>query len=168
MVEQGLAPGVQHGGDPNLRVQIIAPEFQQGGRHRVEQQGVQPGAILLDQRIKFMRQREHQMEVGNGQERFGLLVQPVKPIGPLAGGAMAVTAGVRHEMFFAAMAATIMMSAQGGRAAGHEGAQDFPMVVGQTVFPCVPGNSRPQHFRQGQSRSRRLDRRKRHASGDQA
>ena len=170
MVEQSLAPGVKHGGDADLRVKIVAPELQQRGRRRVEQQGVKPGAVLLDQRIEFMRQREHQMEIGNGQERFGLFVQPVKPIGPLAGGAMAVAAGVRDKMFLAAMAATIMMSAQGGRAAGHDGAQDFPMVERarrcSRVYRGIPARNTSAKVNPGvaaASTARRL-----HAAGDQA
>jgi len=99
MVQQGLAPGVQHGCNADLRVQAVAPKLQQRGGNGLEQQGIKPGLVLLDGRIEFMRQREHQMEVRYGQERFGLFVQPGKTVGSLTDGAMAVAAGVRNEMF---------------------------------------------------------------------
>lgn len=51
MVQQGLAPGVQHGGDANLRVQVVAPELQQRRRHAGKQQVVKPGALLSDVQI---------------------------------------------------------------------------------------------------------------------
>ena len=129
VVEQGLAPSVQHGSDADLRFEVVAAELQQRGRYGVEQQVVKAGAVLLDQVIEIMRQREYEMEVGNGQELFGLPFQPVMAVGPLAGGTMPVPARMRNEVIFAAMAALIMMPAQNGRAAGHDGAQNFPMVM---------------------------------------
>jgi hypothetical protein len=112
-----------------------------------------------------MRQREYQVEIRNGQERFSLFVQPVKTIGPLAGGTVAIAAGVRDKMFLAAMAALIEMSAQGGRAAGHDGAQDLPMLEGQTVCLRVWRHPGPQHLRQRQASRSRLNARRLHIPG---
>ena len=72
---------------------------------------------------------------------------------------MAVAAGVRNEMFLAAMLTAVVMSAQGGGAAGDQGTQDLPMVERQTMGLRMLRHSCPQHFRQGQFESRRLDRR---------
>ena len=60
VIQQSLAPGVQHGRDADLGVKMVAPEFSNVAAHRVEQQAIEGGAVLLDQGIEFMRQREHQ------------------------------------------------------------------------------------------------------------
>jgi len=150
MIEQGLTPRVQDGGNADLGIEVVATELQERGRHRIEQEVVKTGAVLLNQVVEFMRQREHEMEIGDGQEMFGLFVQPIITVGTLTGRTMTVPARMRHEVFFGALAALVIMSAQGGRAAGHNGAQNFPVVEGQTVFPRVLRHPASQNFRQSQ------------------
>ncbi len=68
MIQQGLAPGVQHGGDSQLRLQASPAKLQQRLAGGIEQQREQRLAILSDQGIERVRQREHQMKIRDREQ----------------------------------------------------------------------------------------------------
>src|SRR5215203_6711829 len=103
MIEQRLAPGVQHGRNADLCLEPFPPKLQQRGTGCLEQELEQNRSVLPDQPVERVRQREHQMEVGNGQERALLLFEPIRRPPALALRAVTVAATVRHEMFALAM-----------------------------------------------------------------
>src|SRR2546426_864729 len=70
-------------------------------------------------------------EVRHWQQSLLLVFEPAVSCLALAERAMAVAAGVRHEMALAALLAAVAMTAQGERTASQERTQDLPMVRGQ-------------------------------------
>ena len=74
-------------------------KLQQRLAGRLEQQVVEHALVLPDQRVERVRQGEDQMKYGTGSSAGRLLVQPVHGRRALALRAMAVAAGVGHEMF---------------------------------------------------------------------
>jgi len=91
--------------------------------------------IILDERVQFVREREHDMEVRDGQQVLGLLRQPPGALEPLATRTMPVAAGVRHEVLAPAAGTLILMPTQRRGVTGGKGAQNFPVMSGQTMRP---------------------------------
>lgn len=58
---------------------------------------------VLDERVQFVRESEHDVEVRNGQQVLGLLLQPLGTFGPLATRTVPAATGVRREVFSPAM-----------------------------------------------------------------
>jgi hypothetical protein len=136
MIAQRLAPGVQHGRDPQLRGQPLASERQQRLAGRVKEELEERGAVLADQAVEGMRQREDQMEIGHGQQRGGLLFEPGHGGRALAVRTMAVAATVGHDVFAAAVRAIERLSAQRAGPARGQRAQRLPLVGRK---PQIPG-----------------------------
>ena len=131
MVQQRLAPGVQHGGDAQLGLEAVPAKLQQGLAGGAEQQGVEGALVLLDQRVERVRQREHQVEIRHRQERRLLFGQPVSGRLPLAQRAVPVAAGMRHKMRAATLQAPVAMAAQCRGAASQQRVENAPMMPGQ-------------------------------------
>ena len=70
MLTERLAPGVQHQGGGNGPAQParVGAELNERCRDRFKQQGVDHTGVTLGERVQFMRQREHQMEVWHRQQ----------------------------------------------------------------------------------------------------
>src|SRR5438477_10417460 len=68
MVQQGLAPGVQDGGDAQANTPAVLPKLQQGLAGCHKQQCIELALVLLNQRIELVRQREDQMEIRHRQQ----------------------------------------------------------------------------------------------------
>ena len=150
VVEQCLAPGMQHCGHSDLRVEVVAAKLQKRRGYTVEQQIVECCSILLNDPVEFMRQGEDQVEIGNGQEQFSLSVHPIKAVGTLATRTVSIAAGVGNKMLLPAMRALIKMSTQSRCAAGHDGTQNFPMMKWQRLFFSMARHARAKHFCQGE------------------
>jgi hypothetical protein len=131
VIQQGLAPGMEDGGEADLGSQVVAAELQQSLADGLEEEGVEGLAILAEEGIEFMGQGEDEMEVGDGQEVLALAFQPVAGVGALAGGAVAVAAGVGNEVFLAAFGAAVAVAAERVGATLHEGVEDAPVMGGQ-------------------------------------
>ena len=74
MEQQVLSPRVQDGEEPDLGSQVfgIRRDLQEGFGDRAEQQVVEFGFVLQDQRVQFMRQSEDHMEIACRQEFLSL------------------------------------------------------------------------------------------------
>jgi hypothetical protein len=117
MIEQGLAPSVQHRRKAELAAEFVSPELEQSVARRLEQQPVKRALVEAHQRVELVRQGEDQMKVAHRQERLALFFQPLEGLLALASRAMPVAAGVRHLVFAAAFATAETVPAQGGGAA---------------------------------------------------
>jgi hypothetical protein len=133
MVEEVLRPGMENAGDPQGGFEIVPTERQQGGRGTGEQQRVEARLVVLDEPVQFVRKREHDVEIRDGQQVLGLLLQPLSALEPLAGWTMAIAAGVWHEGFLAAVGTLILMATQRRCVTGGDGAKDFPVMDRQTM-----------------------------------
>src|SRR5213082_1441171 len=103
MLEEILRPSMENGGDAQGGFEVVPSERQQSGRGTGEQQRVEAGLVVLNEPVQFVRQRKHDVEIGDGQQVLGLLLQPLSTLEPLASGTMAIAARVRHEGFLAAV-----------------------------------------------------------------
>src|SRR5215207_1383825 len=94
VLAQVLPPRVQHGGDPNLPAEAPAAELQQRGARAGKKQPVKRRAILADQRVERMRQREDHMKIRHRQQVLLLAREPRLREVALAARAMPVAATV--------------------------------------------------------------------------
>jgi hypothetical protein len=155
MVQQRLAPGVQHGRNAQLGLEAVLTKLQQSLAGGVEQQVVEGALVLLDQRVERVRQRKHQVEIRHRQQRLLLLGQPVFGRLTLAKRAMPVAAGMRHKVSAATLQAPVAMTTQCRGAASQQRIKNAPMMLGQGWTRA--GDADSQHCRQAQPshRSRR-------------
>ena len=72
----------------------VPTERKQGLGHSSEEQVEQGGGVGSDQRIEYVRQREHQMEVGGVHHLLHLVFSPLVTRLPLAFRAMPVQARI--------------------------------------------------------------------------
>jgi hypothetical protein len=120
-----LPPGMQHqrGGDIAPEPARVLAKLDQRFRSRGKQQPVDPSRVALGQRIDLVREREHQMEIGHGQELSAPALQPTLLGERLALRAVAVAARVVVKLLRAAMVALGDVAAQLLRATALDGAQ---------------------------------------------
>ena len=151
MVAQGLTPGVEDGSDPQLGLEVVMPEVQQGGRGTGKQEVIEPLLVVLDEWVQGMGQREHDMKIGDGQQVFGLSLHPLGPLESLASRTVPVATGMGHEVGLSAMGTLVLMAAQRGCAAGGNSSKHFPMMGRQTVSFSEAGQGGSHHVAQGES-----------------
>src|SRR3990172_6408719 len=135
VVEQVLAPGVEHAEETDLSAQMfrISGDLQESRSAGSKQQGIQKPLVVEGQRSQRVRKREDHMYIGNSQE-FSLaggqpLVASVRP----TLRTMAVAAGVvgdGHGM--TAARTTVPVTAERCRAAAFDGREH------SSVQPCQP------------------------------
>lgn len=145
MVQEVLGPSMQNSSNAQIGLEVVPTELQQSGRGAGKQERVEPCLVVLDERVQFMRECEHDVEVRNGQHVPGLLLQPLGTLEPLATRAVPVATGVRHEVFPPALGTPILVATQRRSVTGGDGTKDFPVMAGQTVRPrevrqCLPDN----------------------------
>jgi hypothetical protein len=87
---------VQHRGEPQLRAKVVPAEAQQRFGGTGKEPIVEGLLVLPDRWVEAVRQSEHQVEIGDGQEPPGLGREPVLAVNALTGRAMPVAAGVRQ------------------------------------------------------------------------
>jgi len=133
MVQKVLGPGMENGGDPQDRFEVVATEFHQCGRCAGEQEGVEERLVVLNERVEFVREREHIVEVRDGQQEVNLLLQPLGAFELLAARTMPVSARVRYEVFLPAMGTLVLMAAQRWGVTGRDGAKNLPMMSRQAM-----------------------------------
>lgn len=146
VIEERLAPRVQYDGEAQLSAKFVAPELEQSGRGRVEEQVVTQSSILLNQWVERVGQREDHVEVRDRQQQIGLLFHPGATVYALARWAMPVAARMRRESLRAALLALIEMSAKLGRATGHHGPKYTPMLRRHLMLGGVSRQGDAQHL----------------------
>jgi len=144
-----LPPGMEDGGHSQGRLEIIPAELQQGRGGAGEQEGVEAGLVVADEQVQFVRERENDVEIGDGQQQLGLLLQPLGAVELLATGTMAVAAGVRDKVPFSAMGTLVLVATQRWGVTGGDGAKDLPMMGRQTARLAKTGQSGSHNFAQG-------------------
>jgi hypothetical protein len=172
MEREGLAPGVEDGGDADLAAQVlrIAAEGLERLARRGEQETVDDPGLCQGQVPELLGQREDDVEVGDGKQVGATCLEPVLLGKPLALGAVAVAAGVVDGATVAAALTPLEVTPQGGGAAGRERAQD-PLLVeahrmGGAVARSMPADDLPEVGR-GRVSCRSLElRRSTHAASD--
>jgi len=92
MGSQGLAPGVEQGRETDLGLEPLASQVQQRGGGGVEEQSVQRGGVLQDQRPQGLREGEDDVEAAHGQQGLALAFEPFLTSSVLAVRTMAVPA----------------------------------------------------------------------------
>ena len=140
---------LENSGHSQGRLEVVPSELQQGGGGAGEQEGVEAGLVVPDERVQFVRQRKNDVEIGDGQQVLGLLLQPLGAIEFLATGTMAVAARVRHEVPCSAMGTLVLVAAQRWGVTGGDGAKDLPMMGRQTMRLGKAGQSGSHNFAQG-------------------
>ena len=122
MVQQVLAPGVQHGQKTYLGPQVltVGGDLQKRLGRRPKQQAVNQARIVQRQRPELGRQREHDMEVGHVDQLGRAGFEPAGAGGCLALWAVAIAARVVREAAMAAGVARFFVSAQRGGATGRQ------------------------------------------------
>jgi hypothetical protein len=98
MIEQILTPGMQDGGDPNLRLQSPGAKLQERLAGGVKEQLEERPPVLPNHLVEHVGQGEHQMKIGNRQQGLLLLFEPFHRQSSLALGAMPVAATVRDKV----------------------------------------------------------------------
>jgi hypothetical protein len=104
---------------------------------------------VLDERVQFVRECEHDVEVRDGQQMLGLLLQPLRTIEPLATWTMAIAARVGYEVVLPAIGTLVLVATQRWCVTGGDGAKDLPMMSRQTMSLGEAGQRCPHDFAQG-------------------
>ena len=117
-----LAPGVQHGQHAGLGTQVlgIGGHLEQGLGGGPQEQVVDDPRIGQCDRVEGIREREDDMEVRHGEQLRGAGLQPPCRGRGLAGGAVAIAAGVVGDLLMPALGAPQDVTTQGRRAAGGQ------------------------------------------------
>ena len=133
MIEQQLGPGMQHGGEADLRPQAPAGHGLEGlGRGR-EQQLVRHRRGGEEEGVQFGGHGEDEVEVLDGEQITLLGLDPPGFVQSLALGAMPIAAGVVGELLMAAGLTLTAVAAERGRAALGDGLQHAPLLQGEAV-----------------------------------
>src|SRR5450432_4692789 len=122
MQQQVLSPGMQDHGEANPCPQSsrVASQCQKGGRSCLEQQGVESSRVLEHQGMKQIGQRQHDVEVRNGEQALQASFEPDGSLNCLALGAMAISAGVISDANVPAGTAVLDMATQSSSATLHQ------------------------------------------------
>src|SRR5258708_27731646 len=100
MKQDVLSPGVQHGGETDLRSEVPGRggNLLQGAGGGSEQDIKKDGLVAESERIQFLRNGEDDVEVRNRKERGQSLFQPIVAGDALALRAVARTAGMGGDV----------------------------------------------------------------------
>lgn len=144
---QGLAPCVEHHRQAELRLPLASAELQQRRRSGIEKQIITHRLILPDERMEGVWQRENDVEIRDRQQRVGLGLHPRVAVGTLAGGAMAIPTGMRHELGCATLLALVEVAAELWGAAGLDRLENPPMLRWQLMLTREVRQPDAQHLR---------------------
>ena len=114
VVQQVLAPRVQHGDEADLGAQVlgVGSERAQGLRRRLEQHVVQQRLVLIGDGLDGLWHREHDVEVFDRQQFGVAILQPLRTRQRLALRAVAVAAAVERDALVTAGVALLDMPTQ--------------------------------------------------------
>jgi hypothetical protein len=135
---QGLIPGMENGEESDLSVQVRAAEIEQSLRDSLEENGNQDLRIHQKQRIQFVGDCEHQMEVSGWKQFLFAALEPAVGGPGTAFRTVPVPARVEARMFGAAGVTPLHMPAERFGAAGLDRMHHFQMDGGQlAVLPVT-------------------------------
>ena len=139
MLAQGLAPGVQHCGHPELAAEAfgIGAEARERGPRRLEEQRVDHLGVEVYPRVEIMRQGDHQVMVGHRQDGRLLPLAPGLRGPALAARTVAVAAGVVMRHLLSAVLAIEPESTERFGAAGEDMMADLPLAGTQPMRSSV-------------------------------
>src|SRR5688572_30765512 len=122
MPHQGLPPRVENAQDPDLGAEMsgIGRDLAERCRARLEEPGVQAGAVPIAERQQRMRQREDDMHIRHVEELPLARVEPALPRLRLALGAVTVPTRVIRDGLMPAGVTPIEMPAEGGGPAARD------------------------------------------------
>jgi hypothetical protein len=133
MVEELLGPGVQDGGEADLRAEAPAGDRVECLGRGGEQQAVRHRRRGEEERVQLGRHGEDDVEVLYGEQIALLGLNSARFVQPLAFGAVPIAAGVVGELFLPAGLALPAVAAERGRAALGDRLEDAPLLRGQAV-----------------------------------
>lgn len=139
MLLHGLSPGMQDHRKTDLTTEIFLPElFEQlcgGFNEKIEKKFL----IESHQRIENMVNREDHMIIMDRQNPEFLSFEPLRLFKRTALGAMPILAGLIKELPTLAFGASLQDTTQGRRAASHDRAHGFGLLIRKSmsffVFP---------------------------------
>ena len=144
MKRNGLAPGVEDGRDAEVPAEVL--RIPREGLERLargaKQQVVDDAGLGQGEPAELVRQREDDVEVGDGKQIGASGFEPILLGEALALRAVAVATGVVDGAPVAAAVTRLEVTPEGGGAAGREGAQDPVMewrdLVGGAEVGSMP------------------------------
>ncbi len=130
-----MSPGVEDGEDADAGAEVfgIGGDGEQGFRDGLEQKAVEEFLVLKGDGGQLLGDSEDDVEVGN-REQFGFApLEPACAGQCLTLGAVPVAAGVIRDADVGALAALFDVAAEGGGAAGFNGAQEAELLKREPV-----------------------------------
>lgn len=129
MVIQFLVPSVEHLNDPRLRPKIfvVSRQFQKCFGTAFMEQPVKKLLIAVDQRVEFVRECKHHMEVRGVNDFRPAFINPDFFKYSLTDGAVPVPAGIIVEFHVSAFAARTDIDPKSAGLAGKDCAGSFPL-----------------------------------------
>jgi len=114
MVGQCCSPGVQYGGEPDARAEVVGVrrDGDQGLGGGFEQQVIDDRLVVIGNVGDRSRQGENDMKIGHGQEFGPAVGEPLLGRGGLALRAVPIAAGVVADAQVGAVLAAFDMTAQ--------------------------------------------------------
>ena len=139
MVHEVLAPGVEDGREAQLSLEALLAELEERGAGALEEQAVERGLVLEEERAQGGGEGEDPVEIADGQEGAPLLLKPLATALVLAGGAVAVAAAVGPPMGAVTLLALPHHPAQLSGATLGQTAQHLEVMSGQGLAVEVFG-----------------------------
>ena len=130
MVIQFLVPSVEHLDDPRLRpkILVVSRQFQKSFGTAFMEQPVKKLLIAGDQRVEFVRERKHHMEVRGVNDFRPAFINPDLFQDSLTAGTVPVTAGIIVEFHLPAFAALADIYSKPAGLTGADRTGSFPPV----------------------------------------
>ena len=122
-------PGVEYLDDPGLssKIFLVCTQFQKGFGTAFMEQPVEKLLITADQRVEFVGERKHHMEVRGINDFRPTFINPDLFEDSLAVGAVPVTAGIIVELYVSAFHALTDIDSEPAGLTCQDGAGSFPL-----------------------------------------
>ena len=140
MRPQGLIPGVQDHGAPDLPAEVAVPKLHERLTRRVEQQGQQRSLVGEDEGIEGVGHGKHQVEIGHRQQLGFAVLDPLDLGKRLTLGAVTIATGIIRVPFEPTAGTVFGVPAELRRPAGLEVAHHLLMRGrhGMGTAVCLP------------------------------
>ena len=137
-MRESLPPGMKDRQEPDGGSEMtrVGRHLQQGPGRSLEEKPVNHPGVLQGQGSENLRQREHDVEVGNGQEVRLLGLKPLGRLAALALGTVPIPAGVVGDLPLAAVVTCLDMATQNpGPTLGHSPQDPALSRAGPVALP---------------------------------